>query len=523
MADLTLTCFLHPSMRLPGPIATFDFKAKPFKVSPASTVMELMETVEAFVEDTCKAVEVIVQMQIQVLWNTKNNKKALNPGDNVGENFADGDTFGCHGDIIDAPTIPPKIPDSEKLPVTILTGFLGAGKTTLLNYILQEQKEKKIAVIENEFGEVSIDDALLKKDKLALAEKVIVMDNGCMCCTVRGDLIEGLRNIIEEVNKGSHLDQIMIETTGMADPVPIVRTFMTSDEVGAHLRLDGVITVADAKHIVARLDDEVEEGKVNEAYQQVAFCDKLILNKLDLVSAEAAIATKERLRSVNAYAKIVPSVKGRIKMTELVNLRAHDMSNFVNEDIGKEAEDVPVEQGHGGHGGHGEHAGHGGHGDGHDPDCKEDHGHGGGHGGGHGHDGHDGGHNSGHGHKRGHGDVEGHGHGHGHGSKKSRHDSRVNSMAVVREGEMIPSKLREFMKVMGELPKEKGVIFRIKGILAVKDHPFKHVFHAVMDVSDEDDAEPWAQGEKRVSKMVFIGKGLDKQFIRDEFEKVFVN
>merc|ERR1711977_814461 len=109
----------------------------------------------------------------------------------------------------------------EKLPVTILTGFLGSGKTTLLNYILQEQREQKIAVIENEFGEVSIDDALLKKDKMALAEKVVVMDNGCMCCTVRGDLADGLRQITEEMHKGNKIDAIMIETTGMADPVPI--------------------------------------------------------------------------------------------------------------------------------------------------------------------------------------------------------------------------------------------------------------------------------------------------------------
>eukprot|EP00440_Ansanella_granifera_P013541 gb/GFBE01014711.1/.p1 GENE.gb/GFBE01014711.1/~~gb/GFBE01014711.1/.p1 ORF type:complete len:521 (+),score=158.43 gb/GFBE01014711.1/:1-1563(+) len=518
MADLNLTCFLHPSMRLPAPLQAIDFKASPFTVPPTFNVMELMEKVEAFVEQVCNAENQPVQFQIQVMWNTKNNKKALNPGDKVSQHFADGDTFGCHGDIVEAPKSYPKIPEEDKLPVTILTGFLGAGKTTLLNYILQEQTEKKIAVIENEFGEVSIDDALLKKDKLALAEKIVVMDNGCMCCTVRGDLLEGLRQIIDEMKKGAKIDQIMIETTGMADPVPIVRTFMTSEEVSHALRLDGVITVADAKHILARLDDEVEADKVNEAYQQVAFCDKILLNKLDLVSPDHAIAVKERLRSINAYAKILPAVKSRVKMSELTNLRAHDMSNFINEDIEKEAEEAE-EHGHGGHG-HG--SGHG-HGDGHDPDCKEDHGHGGGHGHGGAH-GHDGGHGGGHGgHGGGHG--TGHGHGHkdadGHVSKKSRHDSRVNSMACVREGEILPQKLGAFMQKLGQLPKEKGVIFRIKGILAVKDHPFKHVFHAVMDVSDEDDAEPWGPNEKKVSKMVFIGKGLDHKYIRDNFEQIF--
>merc|ERR1719221_1225575 len=145
----------------------------------------------------------------------------------------------------------------------------------------------------------------------------------------------------------------MIETTGMADPVPIVRTFMASPEVTQELRLDGVVCVADAKNLPGRLDDKVEEGKVNEAYQQVAFADKIILNKLDLITTDQAIATKDRIRDINKYAKIVPAVKGRVKMDELLNIRAHDMCNFVNMDIEKEAavsaEFEPV-QGHGGHG-----------------------------------------------------------------------------------------------------------------------------------------------------------------------------
>lgn len=513
MACLSLTCRLHRTMRLPQPLTEKDWKKVPFDVPPTATVMELMEKTELVVEAFSVEVGEPLQMQLQVLWNTKKAKKALNPSDKVGDHFVSGDVFGCYGDIFPRPKQARKIPAEEKLPVTILTGFLGAGKTTLLNYILQEQTEKKIAVIENEFGEVSIDDALLKKDKLALAEKIIVMDNGCMCCTVRGDLAEGLKSIMADIKKGHKIDQIMIETTGMADPVPIVRTFMTSEDISSDFRLDGVITVADAKHILGRLDDQVEEGKVNEAYQQVAFCDKMILNKLDLVSADDAIKVKDRLRSINAFAKILPAVKSRVKMSELTNIRAHDMSNFINEEIEKEAENV--EHGHAGHSGSHD-DGHG-HGDGHDPDCTEDHGHGGGHGrsGGHG-----GGHSSEGGHAAG-----GHGHGHkdehGHAAKKSRHDSRVNSLAIVREGEILPQKLGAFMQTLGQLPAERGVIFRIKGILAIKDHPYKHVFHAVMDVSDEEDAAPWSPGEKRITKMVFIGKGLDKKFIRDGFDDIF--
>jgi len=493
-------------MKLP-----FDVDKFLVKVNPKSSVMDLMEQVETQVEDMAQESGRPIQMQIQVIWNLKDNKKPFNPQDMVEDVLVAGDTFGIYGDTMTGPSQEPAIPEEAKLPVTILTGFLGSGKTTLLNYILQEQREKKIAVIENEFGEISIDDALLQQNKMALAEKVIVMDNGCMCCTVRGDLQQGLEQIQAEVKKGNRIDQIIIETTGMADPVPIVRTFMTNPAITKNMRLDGVITVADAKHITARLDDKVEEGKVNEAYQQVAFCDKLLLNKLDLVTAEMAMDVKDRLRSINPYAKILPAVKSRVKVSELTNLRAHDMSKFASEDIEKEAEVVEDVHGHGGHSGHAGHgghdSGHGGHGDGHGEACTEDHGHGGGgHGGGHG-----GSHSSG-GHS--------HGDGHGHVAKKSRHDSRVNSFALVREGDIIPQKLGKFMQSLGTLPEEKGLIFRIKGILAIKNHPYKHVFHAVMDVSDEDDAGEWGD-EKRISKIVFIGKGMDRKFITDQWDLIF--
>lgn len=505
--ELVLTCFLHPSMQFPFPV---DLKAVPFKVPGTLTVMELMEKVESMIEGFSQQEGMPVQVQIQVLWNVKDNKKSLSPSATLAAHFTSGDTFGIHGDVMPVQRETPSIPEDQKLPVTILTGFLGAGKTTLLNYILQEQKEKKIAVIENEFGEVPIDDALLKQDKLALAEKVVVMDNGCMCCTVRGDLLAGLRQILDETRKGNQIDCIIIETTGMADPVPIVRTFMTSPEISAELRLDGVITLADAKHVIKRIDDEVEEGKVNEAYQQVAFCDKIILNKLDLVSPEDAIVVKDRLRSINSFAKILPAVKSRVKLSELFNMRAHDMCNFVDQEIEKEAENPSIEvngHGHGGHGG-GHSNGHG-H-DGHDPNCKEEHGHGG----------HEGGHGGGHGVENGHAHGQGHGHD-GPASKKSRHDSRVNSFSIVKEGEIIADKLGAWMQTLAQLPQEKGTIFRIKAILAVKDHPYKHVFHAVMDVSDEDDAGPWEPHEKRVNKIVFIGKGLDQKFLRDGFDGIF--
>eukprot|EP00931_Biecheleriopsis_adriatica_P047697 TRINITY_DN2750_c0_g1_i2.p1 TRINITY_DN2750_c0_g1~~TRINITY_DN2750_c0_g1_i2.p1 ORF type:complete len:509 (-),score=136.51 TRINITY_DN2750_c0_g1_i2:62-1588(-) len=507
MADdmLTLTVWMHPSM--PAGHKLFDAKANPIKIKGSAQVVDLMDEMEMAFEEVTKAKGEPLELQINVLWNVKDHKKALNPKDQLCNHFVDGESFGVYGDIQAAQLHDEPKPETEKIPVTILTGFLGSGKTTLLNYVLQEQRDKKIAVIENEFGEVSIDDALLKQEKMKMAEKIVVMDNGCMCCTIRGDLIGGLQEMITSIKEGSGIDQIMIETTGMADPVPIVRTFMSSPEITSELRLDAVVAVADAKHLPGRLDDNIEEGKVNEAYQQIAFADKIILNKLDLITTEQAIYTKERIREINKFAKILPAVRSRVKVTELCDIRAHDMANFAETDIEKDAEIAAELSGHGAHeGGHGGDGGHG-----HDENCTEDHGHGG-----HVQSGGHGGHES-----TGHGAGHGGGHGHGHGKGDNRHDGRVNSFSIVREGEIIPRRLSAWMQSIGQLPADKGTIFRIKAILAVKDHPYKHVFHAVMDVSDEDDAGEWAEGEKKVSKIVFIGKSMDQQFLRDGFEAIF--
>merc|ERR1711862_773330 len=189
----------------------------------------------------------------------------------------------------------------DKIPVTILTGFLGSGKTTLLNHILEANHGKRIAVIENEFGEVGIDDNLVKGGSMAEEENIVEMNNGCICCTVRGDLIAGLKKLIKNSKKsGKGLDGVLIETTGLADPAPVAQTFFADDFVQQHMRLDGILTLVDAAHIIQHLDDEKPEGVENEAVEQIAFSDRILLNKCDLVDEEAELVEVERrIRLIN--------------------------------------------------------------------------------------------------------------------------------------------------------------------------------------------------------------------------------
>jgi G3E family GTPase len=513
---LDLKLFIHPYLKIP-----FDLPVvNSMHISANLKLIDLMEDTETWFDAEAKKKGVAKELQINVIWNTKEPGKALDPNFRIGDHFASGEKFGIYGDLLD-PVEDESIPEDKKIPITIMTGFLGSGKTTLLNYILEEQRERKIAIIENEFGEVSIDDALLKKDKKSMAEKIIVMENGCMCCTLRGDLEKGLLEFVEEIRNGSELDAILIETTGMADPVPIVQTFMQSEELHTHLRLDGTVTLADAKNLGSMLDDtDIQEGKYNIAFQQVAFADKIILNKLDLATAEEAIAIKDRIRDINSFAKILPAVRGRIKLSELSNIHSLNMKRFAEiTDFGIEPEQ-PDLSGHGssgsGHedhgGGHGHEDPGGGHGGGHEHE----------HGGRHGHE-HGGGHGESGGHGGGHGDVNGKAHGGGHGGGEvARHDLRINSFSIIREGEITSKKLKRFFQWLALLPPEAGIIYRIKAIFAVQGHPYKHVFHSVMGVADEDDAGPWADDEKKICKIVFIGKSIQQRRFREAFELLFV-
>ncbi len=200
----------------------------------------------------------------------------------------------------------------KKIPVTVLTGFLGSGKTTLLNRILTEAHGKRIAVIENEFGEIGIDQALV----INADEEVFEMNNGCICCTVRGDLIRILGNLMKRRDK---FDHILVETTGMADPSPVAQTFFVDDEMRELFALDGIVTLVDAKHVQLHLEDS------SECKEQIAFADVLILNKTDLVTEDELLALRQRVTRINAMARVLEAQNANVPIADVLDVGGFDL------------------------------------------------------------------------------------------------------------------------------------------------------------------------------------------------------
>ncbi|XP_039119702.1 COBW domain-containing protein 1-like isoform X2 [Dioscorea cayenensis subsp. rotundata] len=242
-----------------------------------------------------------------------------------------------------------KIPPDDRIPATIITGFLGSGKTTLLNHILTADHGKRIAVIENEYGEIDIDGSLVAA-KTTGAEDIIMLNNGCLCCTVRGDLVRMISELVAK--KKGKFDHIVIETTGLANPAPIIQTFYAEDNIFNDVKLDGVVTLVDAKHADRHLDEVKPKGVVNEAVEQIAYADRIIVNKTDLVGESEISSLAQRIKTINSMANLKRTEYGRVELDYVLGIGGFDLERIetvVNEEGSKEEHH---DHGHSHHDGH---------------------------------------------------------------------------------------------------------------------------------------------------------------------------
>jgi len=346
-------------------------------------------------------------------------------------------------------------PSSQKIPVTVLTGYLGAGKTTLLNRILSENHGKKYAVIVNEFGEIGIDNDLI----IGADEEVFEMNNGCICCTVRGDLVRIMEGLMKRKGK---FDAIIVETTGLADPAPVAQTFFVDEDVQKNARLDAVVTVADAKWLSDRLKD------APEAKNQIAFADVIVLNKTDLVTKGELAEVEARIRGINPYAKLHRTERCSVALADVLDRGAFDLDRILDiEPSFLEADD-------------------------HDHDHAHHH----------------------------HHDHDHHHHDHGHGLKHY-HDEDMQSLSLKTDKPLDPNVFMPWLQNLVQV--EGGKILRSKGILAFHDDDDRYVFQGVHMMLEGNHQRKWKDGEPRESRLVFIGRELPEEAIRKGFESCIVS
>ena len=353
------------------------------------------------------------------------------------------------------------------IPVTILSGFLGSGKTTLLKHILHENHGKKIAVIENEFGEENIDNDILIQDS---SEQIVQMSNGCVCCTIRGDLVVALNDLWEQrKDKKISFDRVVIETTGVANPGPVAQTFFMDDEVASHYMLDAIVTLVDAKHGPQQLDTH------EEAQQQVGFADRIFITKTDLVTPHAVDALKHRLMHMNPRAPITGITQGSVSLEQVLDLNGFNLNDKL------EIDPHFLEQDDHDHSqcGHDHHHEHG-------PDCD---------------------------------------HSHDHAQPqtvqfmKKPHTDKIQSFVFKSDRPFDSDKLESFLG--GVLSVFGAKMLRYKGVLYIKGGARKVIIQGVHEMMGSDLGKPWGS-EKRETRMVFIGIDLPKDVLLGGLETCLV-